>query len=332
VTLLTGLPKTGKTTLLAHLLARRFAAAALLDRPVRRGVTVVITEESRAIWNQRRRNLVFGPDVCFFYRPCPTRPTPEEFDALLARLLELHETRGVDLVVFDPLTFFLPFRSESPLALTAALNPLHRLTEKQMAVLLMHHAGKGSWAFGQAARGSPALTGFVEISLELHPFAAGSPGDRRRLLVGSGRSDETPPVLLMQLDPAGADYAILPHEPEAEIPAFWPALQGVLEDAKDKLSTLMILDRWAEDRPRPTLRTLCRWLDAARAANLVATSGTGFKSDPFYYWLPSRMQAWLADDFWRTMHGMAAPADQESRGQESEARGSGVRSDSSVVP
>jgi hypothetical protein len=313
-TLLTGLPKTGKTTLLSHLLAHRHANAAFLERPVRHGVTVVITEETRAQWDQRRAKLAFGPNLCFFYRPFPGRPTPQEFDALLHRLLELHASRHVDLVVFDPLTFFLPFRSENPLALLESLTPLRQLTEKQMAVLLMHHPAKERQEFGQAARGSHTLPGFADILLELHPVTSADLADRRRLLIGRSRSEETPNVLVIELNEAGTEYKVLPQEASIEIPPHWPALQSIFEDAKDKLTRLMILDRWPPDYPKPGLRTLCKWLDNALKLQLVACSGTGMNGDPFRYWLPSRMQAWLADELWCAMHGVPSPSSEGTTG------------------
>src|SRR5947207_3300144 len=83
LTLLTALPKTGKTTLLAHLLSHRQSGSPLLDRPVRPGITAVITEEDRTLWRPRRQKLAFGRDVCFFYRPFAARPTLAEFDDLI---------------------------------------------------------------------------------------------------------------------------------------------------------------------------------------------------------------------------------------------------------
>src|SRR5260221_7248872 len=55
ITLMTALPKTGKTTLLSHLLVHRQSGTPLLDRPVRAGLTAVLTEEGRGLWNPRRR-------------------------------------------------------------------------------------------------------------------------------------------------------------------------------------------------------------------------------------------------------------------------------------
>ena len=50
ITLFSSPAKTGKTTLLSHLLARRRSGGILLDRVVTAGVTAVVTEESAGDW------------------------------------------------------------------------------------------------------------------------------------------------------------------------------------------------------------------------------------------------------------------------------------------
>jgi hypothetical protein len=305
VTLLTGLWKTGKTTLLSHLLAHRQSGTPLLDLPVRPGRTVVVTEETRKVWRRRQDKLGFGRDVCFFFRPFRSRPTPDQFRALIDHLLKMQKRDGIDLVAFDTLSRFLPLRSEnSPEAMLQALEPLHRLTDADLAVLLQHHPSKGQPAPGQAARGSGALPAFVDIDLELHPFAAGAPTDRRRQLLGGSRWEETPPALLIALDALGTAYTIVPEETQSDFPEYWPILRTVLEDAPEPLTRTQLRDRWAEGCPRPSLRTLCNWLHTAFAANLVARSGTGHNTNPYCYYLPAKMIEWLADPLWRIIHSL----------------------------
>jgi hypothetical protein len=318
VTLLTGLWKTGKTTLLAHLLSHRHSGTPLLDLAVRPGLTAVVTEEPAALWRPRCRKLGIGPNVCFFHRPFAARPTPAEFAALLAHLLDLKTRRGIDLVVFDPLARFLPIRCEnSAEAMQEALEPLRRLTNQGLATLLCHHPSKGHCTPGQAARGSGALPAFADILLELHPFVIGVPADRRRLLFGFSRHEETPPGLLIELNPDGTAYRILPEERSGDFPDYWPLLQMVLSEAPCPLTRAQIRDLWGDDPPRPPMRTLWTWLNTACAENLVARSGTGRANDPFRYWLPARMPAWLADPFWCRLHGIARPDDGDATETES---------------
>jgi hypothetical protein len=153
------------------------------------------------------------------------------------------------------------------------------------------------------------LPAFADILLELHPFVTGAPADRRRLLFGFSRHEETPPGLLIELNPEGAAYRILPEERCADFPDYWPVLEFVLAEAPAPLTRAQIRDRWGDDPPRPPMRTLWSWLNTTCAENLVARSGTGRANDPFKYWLPGRMPVWLADPFWCHIHGIKPPLD-----------------------
>jgi archaellum biogenesis ATPase FlaH len=303
ITLMTGLWKTGKTTLLSHLLSRRRMGGDLLDLPVTHGPTAVFTEESRSQWLERARKLALGPDICFFCRPFIGRPTRAQFDDMIAQLLELRRRRGVNLAVFDPLTCFMPAHTEnSSDEALAAMGAMRTLADASMAVLLPHHPAKGNPGVGQAARGTGALSAFADVLLELRPSDPDNPADRRRLLYAFSRSPETPSILRIELKADGSDYITLPASPLGDFPRYWPVLVGVLEEAQDKMTRAQMLDQWPADFPRPSLATLWRWLDTACDSNLIAREGTGRSADPFRYWLRARERAWLDNPLYRVLH------------------------------
>src|SRR5216684_207784 len=64
VTLLTSLWKAGKTTLVALLLARRKTGGMLAGLAVKPGKSVIVSEETRAVWSERFRRYDFGGQVC----------------------------------------------------------------------------------------------------------------------------------------------------------------------------------------------------------------------------------------------------------------------------
>src|SRR5262249_38726738 len=126
----------------------------------------------------------------------------------------------------------------------AALSPLHRITAAGAALLLVHHPRKGDASEFQAARGSGALSGFVDVIVELRRLNPGDHRDRRRVLTAISRFDETPPEAVIELTEDGyrtvgskadarrADRlhvigAHLPNDPPGatpeEIKAGWPA-------------------------------------------------------------------------------------------------------------
>lgn len=303
ITILTGLWKAGKTTLLAHLLHRRHAGGTLLGEAVRPGVTAIVTEEGRAHWRSRIALLPPGPNVCFFFRPFLGRPTPSQFDDMITQLLQLRHQRNLDLVALDTLTAFLPIRTENSAEdMIAAFAQLRRLADAGIAVLLPHHPAKGNPNPGQAARGSGALSGLADVLLELRLANAMDPTDRRRRLFCYSRNRETPPLLRFTLNADATDYTLLAAEPDGDFPRFWPVLLGVLEEAPDKLTRLHILENWPADFPRPSLATLWRWLDIAGERNLICCEGSGRSNEPFRYWLAAREQEWLKNPLYRLVH------------------------------
>ena len=169
LTLLTGMGKAaGKTTLLSLLLSRRRQGGALAGLDVKPGKTVVVTEESPAQWAERARQLDLGSHVCLFPRPFLAIPTPEEWQALISRILQLGEQHGIDLMVLDPLAPFL--RNESnPRVILETLLPLSALTRHGMGVLAMHHPSKAQAALGLAVRGSSALR-----AMSIYPWKCGT--------------------------------------------------------------------------------------------------------------------------------------------------------------
>jgi hypothetical protein len=311
-TLLTSQWKAGKTTLLSMLLARRVAGGELAGLAVAPGKTVVVTEESEAIWADRARLYPFGGQVCFVPRPFLGVPTRDEWQALIERIRALQQTHGVDLVVIDPLAPFLECENNAR-AMLDSLLPLTVLTRAQLAVLLMHHPGRGARPIGQAARGSGALLGHVDIAIEMrHP--GGDPLTRRRRLQSLSRFADTPRQLLLELNADATDYMRVAEDADHsnEFEAFADAFRMVLEDAPQKLTRDDILAEWPADFDKPAVSTLKRWLSRAVAAGSIACEGTGRRCDPYRYWFPAtearwREQVFMYDHFEQQRRELALP-------------------------
>jgi hypothetical protein len=69
---------------------------------------------------------------------------------------------------------------------------LQRLTTRGVSVLLLHDPSKGSVLPGQAARGNGALSGYVDITIEMRRLSRENTNDRRRRLQAYSRHDATP--------------------------------------------------------------------------------------------------------------------------------------------
>jgi hypothetical protein len=296
VTLLTSQWKSGKTTLMAVLLARLRAGGDFAGRPLRAGRAVVVSEEGKRLWGARQQRLGFGDHIRFLLRPFLGKPSFEQWLQLIEHLIGLRQRDGTDLVVIDPLAAFLPGHAETNAALMMeALLPLRELTNRDVAVNLLHHPRKGDVRAGQAARGSGALPAFADILVELTHCGVYDPADRRRLLRCFARHDETPARWVIELNAAGTDYTSHGDRAEDDFAPHWEQLRAVLEDADRKLTCLQLLRAWPEDGDPPVERTLRRWLAAGVARGLVSRDGTGRKGEAYRYWLPGHEKRFFPD-------------------------------------
>jgi hypothetical protein len=296
VSLLTGLWKAGKTTLLAHLLdALAGADADFLGQTVRRARILLVTEESEALWAMRRDALDLGDHVQVISRPFMTRPDTKTWQAFLSHVANLVHWHGYTLVVFDALPNLWPVRDENAAPdVLNALTPLNAITAADTAVLLLAHPRKGDAAEGQATRGSGAIAGFVDIIVELRRFDPERRDDTRRTLTTYRRFDETPAELVIEYHP-DAGYRPVGTRAEAKTSDRLTVVVGLLGGPPGTTVDDLLQD-WPHDSDiaRPGERTLRRDLDAAFQQGRVGRSGTGRRNDPHRYYLPQSQDSFPA--------------------------------------
>ena len=283
ITVLTGLWKAGKTTLVSMLLSRRHAGNVLLHRLVRAGGTAIVSEESADLWRRRARQFDFGPNYSLICRPFTGVPDSVQWQALLELLIQEQIEHDIDLVVFDPLLAFLPCAETDSTALRRLLPSMRVLTERGMAVLLLHHPAKEDGGLGKAARGSGVLPMFADIVLELR-LPHGDAGSRRRRLSGFSRFAETPRQMHLELNDAGDDYQVLlDQDIHDDFRMIWDTIAAILQAAEQPLTRQELLARWPRDRVAPHVASLWRWLLRADMLGLLVREGEGTKHGAFRY-------------------------------------------------
>jgi hypothetical protein len=291
VTLLTRVWKCGKSTLLALLLRERACGGQLLRRAVSAGASAVVSEEPADLWRRRARELGFGPDLSLFCRPFAGTPSPAQWEALIDRLADEQQKHGVSLVVLDPLVSVLPCSENDAQQVSRTLHSLRRLTDRGLAVLILHHPSKDASRLGQTARGSGALPAFADVLLELRA-ASGDPSSRRRQLFGFSRHPETPKQLTIQLDMSGRIYAVLPSSGiEDDFMANWQTMVELLAETDTPLTRTELRARWPADRAAPHETTLWRWLCRAEKLGLVERTAEGGAHSPYRYRLAEAVAA-----------------------------------------
>jgi hypothetical protein len=181
-----------------------------------------------------------------------------------------------------------------------ALLPLGPLLRAGMAGTLLHHPGRAERPLGQAARGSGALLGHVDISIDMR-LPRGNPDSRRRRLFTLSRYPSSPRQLLLELDAAGTIYNLVAETAEDPFEDHWETIRLILAEAPQKLTRQDLLLEWPAEFDQPSATTLWRRLDKAVAQGVVLCEGKGSKSDPFRYWLPEREEAWKEDPLYLLM-------------------------------
>lgn len=282
VTLLVGLWKAGKSTLLAHILnaTEDGGNVAGTVSPVR---VLVVTEEGKGLWANRREEIGIADNCEFVVRPFKGRPTEKAWRSFLRVIADAVKDGQFDIVVFDTWQTMTPCPDENDAAkMMAALTPLHEITEAGAAVLLIHHPRKSEGSQGQASRGSGALPGFVDIIVELRRHDPTRQDDTRRKLTGLSRFDETPKEVVLELRDDG--YHTLGDALEAQRLDCMSVVDSMLTEVEKPLTVEAVRDNWQDSSgPKPGLRSLRDLLNKGAKAERWIRTGEGKKGSPYLY-------------------------------------------------
>jgi archaellum biogenesis ATPase FlaH len=285
ITLLTGLWKSGKSTMLAHLLRDLHRGGGLVEVPTD-GTVLIVSEEPPGVWARRRDALGLDADrVLIVQRPSFARTNALEWRRLIEGLREDIAAHDVALVVIDTLPSVWPTVNENDASeVLEAIGPLRDLSEAGAAVLIVMHPRKGGGAEATATRGSGALPGFVDVIVELRRHNAEDSHDRRRLLTAYGRFDGIPPETVIELTDTG--YAIIGERAEVRAADEQTIILNLLPaDGRGLgLDAEAIRERWPAE-PTIGLRRLRGLLIQGVEQHKWKRRGMGVKGDPFTFTL-----------------------------------------------
>ncbi len=294
LTLLTSVWKAGKTTMINGVLQQLGDGGRFLGLNCAHAKASIVSEEATDLWAARVAKNPVGPHARVLNRPFLVRPTVEQWNGLIDQAIEQRVAGELDLFVVDPLASFLPGHSDSdPGTVLDFLQPLQRLAQTGVAVLILHHPRKQRSEEGSSARGSGALLGYVDIVLELRPLGRMKSEERRRRLTSLSRFLDTPRMLAYEWNPENGKFTVVGDLPDEGFQENWDRLREVLARRKSGGTVKEILLEWPDERDQPMPRTLLRWLHSGLDRKLVRRVGQGHKSDPFRYRLPN-----ADDEYW----------------------------------
>jgi hypothetical protein len=279
-TLLAGLPKGGKTTLIAALIeAVASSAQSFLGRRVGGGAVVLASEEGDSTLGPKLRGLPDGR-VRVLNRDAAW-PKPPWVDMIGDAVREA-KTIGAILLVIDSMAFWAalePEREKDSGAAQAIMDALDEATRAGLAVLLVHHQRKAPGEYGTGVRGSTALAGAVDVVIEYERLGEGVPRSQRRLVVLS-RWPATPDVLVLDYHVGDGIWRVV-GEAEGRVESEGIGLREKLlavvpiespGATENELATLVGLDKRKISRP---LREL--------VGSKIERVGKGRKGAPYRY-------------------------------------------------
>jgi hypothetical protein len=181
-----------------------------------------------------------------------------------------------------------------------AINPLLALAAEDIAVLLIQHERKGGGDLSDAARGSTALAGAVDILLTIkRPEGKGSPNLRQIETIS--RLGDAPPRIFIELTEAG--YV---SRGDARLLAKEQGEGALLEVAPDSETKAMPLSKLAE-AAGISRSTAQRAIHELLEQGTLQTVGHGRKNDPVRYWAPGKGSAQTTTPMGRNESGRKRP-------------------------
>lgn len=275
VTLLSGKPKAGKSTLACAIAEAvdNGETTLFLGRYVGDGPAVYVSEEGP---------MTLAPKLRASTRSVAlTReriwPKPS-WTALVAAAVEKAMEIEAVLLVIDSLAFWACFREgqeKDAGAAQATMDALTAATRAGLGVLLVHHQRKTGGDEGDAVRGSGAILGAVDLSVELERLGD-APTHRRLVAVGRWT---TPPVLVIDRDSTGR-YRLVGRATGREEAA-------ALGDRERLLAAMPPQDPGATEAELVELlghpRNVAKPLRQLVASGYVARTGDGKRGSPYRY-------------------------------------------------
>ena len=273
----------GKTTFVWALAAAADSGYIFLGAELPHTGAVILSEEGDHDLAERIRRFGMDPSRGVVLSRGVLAGVPE-WESLIREGTALAVARGLRILVVDTFAFWAALEGSSENdagTVISALRPLQEAADQGLAVLLIHHVGKAKdREGGVAARGSSAIAGAVEATIEVRNEATDSHPNRRLLHIESravGVRDVVVELVLPDEGPArfelvGDARKVQGDEVEAAILTFLRSQRG--QWFRSEAIVDEIPKRGGE--VRTTLSALAR-------ARRVARTGKGKRGDPYLY-------------------------------------------------
>jgi hypothetical protein len=274
ITLLAGRPKVGKSTLLFALVAALEAGKPLVELDTRPVGALLLSEERASTLAEKAHRWDLNGRVHLLMRH---QANGRNWAGVVSESVDYCQRHGLGVLVIDTWDKWSGLRGDAENnagAILEALEPLVQAASADLAVLICAHQRKSFGEFGEAVRGSNALTGGVDVVLELErPRSDVLSGEGVRVLQAVSRFSGTPEELVIALGEDGYEARgdALTAAAEVERKQILAALEVLGEPSYEKLHEETGL-------PRTTVQRRLEEL-----GDRVVKRGAGKRGDPFLF-------------------------------------------------
>jgi hypothetical protein len=286
ITELDGAPKSaGKTTFALAMCKAILTGGDFLGHPTARGRIVYLTEESGTSFRAAlaRAGIKESEDfhILFWKETHGLRDgETSAWAKVVEEAVEYAKTHGAAVLVVDTFAQFAKLTGDKENSSgdnLEAMLPLQKGRDEELAVLLIRHERKGGGPVGESGRGSNAMSGAVDIVLQLKRPEGSHPANHRKIDAIS-RFDETPSELTISL--TEGEYQVLGESDAVAVPAAMKQILACLPlDGADALSMEQLRERTGLART-----TLQAALSQLQEDDAIHRLGSGKKGDAHRYW------------------------------------------------
>ncbi|MGQ9553596.1 MAG: AAA family ATPase, partial [Anaerolineae bacterium] len=269
----------GKTTWVMHLVRAVLDGKPFLAEPTRKTAVVYLSEQTGPSLRQAlaRAGLLDRDDLVLLrWHDTIAVPWPEVVSAAVAEA----SRRGAALLVVDVLSQFAGLSGDAENnagAAQEALAPLQQAAGRGLAVVIVRHERKGGGEVGEAARGSSAFGGGVDIIISIRRHQ-GETRPAIRVLHTLSRFDETPNELVIELTPAG--YVVVGSEAAFAVAE---AKEAILDVIPASEMAAVTLDELA-DKTAVKRTSLQQAVHEMLRAGELKRLGQGKRGDPYRFY------------------------------------------------
>jgi hypothetical protein len=288
ITVLDGAPKSaGKTTFALAMCATILRGEEFLGEPTTKTAIVYLTEEARTSFMAalKRAGIADASDfhILFWRETHQVHDRGSELSAweqVMDKAVRHAKQVGAKLLVVDTFAQFAKLtgdKENSAGDVLMAMRPIQKARDEDLAVLVIRHERKGGGSVGESGRGSSALSGAVDIILQLKS-PEGRHADTHRKIDALSRFDETPPQTTIALTEDG--YQVLGETGAVAVPVAMKQILACLPlDSADAFSMEQLRERTGLART-----TLQAALSQLQEDGTIDRLGSGKKGDAHRYW------------------------------------------------